>query len=170
MEAQRAIIQAGDEGTWTVMARVGTEGKVLWEMGLIGLGRGYASLVQSSLCSQTEFSFCKVNYHAHFTNKKVPRSGLHWVVAFRPSQKRGAGFQERQAGPLNQYCTGVVFLGEAFVFKGVILRTTVSVGISPLCTAEPSLRLRFLVQHMAVFIMNAFFYGVIRVTLNLFYN
>lgn len=51
MEAQRAIIQAGDEGTWTVMARVGTEGKVLWEMGLIGLGRGYASLVQSSLCS-----------------------------------------------------------------------------------------------------------------------
>lgn len=51
----------------------------------------------------------------------------------------GRGRQDQ----LNYHCTVTVFLDEAFVFEGDILRTAVSVGISYLCTAEPSLHLTF---------------------------
>lgn len=66
-----------------------------FEMGSTGLTRHCAkcvpvSLVQSSLYSYTVV-FCKVNYYAHFINKNIPRSGLHWVIVFRPSQSREGG-------------------------------------------------------------------------------
>lgn len=66
-----------------------------FKMGSTGLARHSAKcvpvpLVQSSLYSYTTV-FCKVNYYAHFINKKVPRSGLHWLIVFRPSQSREGG-------------------------------------------------------------------------------
>lgn len=62
-----------------------------FEMGSMLLTRQCARCVpmppvQSSLYSYTVNFFCKVDYYTHFINKKVPKSGLHWVMAFRPSQ------------------------------------------------------------------------------------
>lgn len=67
------------------------------EMGWVGLARSV--LVHSHGLSSPAFSVLphsrlswKVNFYAHFTGKKFPRSGLHWVSAGRPSQLGRTGF------------------------------------------------------------------------------
>lgn len=99
VEAQRAVRKSlcssrqEMEVTWTCIVAVETGEWVLlrWDQ----LTRHCANcvpmpLVQSSLYSYT-IVFCKTNYYAHFINKKVPRSGLHWVIVYRPSQSREGG-------------------------------------------------------------------------------
>lgn len=92
-------------------------------------------------------SVLSVGLDTHCSCEASPRplfsEGLYSGVSIEPEREGvDSGCWQDQLG---QHCAGVVFPAAALGFEGDIWRTAVSVGISWLCTAEPSLCLHVLV-------------------------